>query len=30
MSEYPISIKIEPLKEGGYLASSSVLHGLIA
>lgn len=30
MSEYPISIKIEPLKEGGYLATSSVLHGLIA
>jgi len=30
MSEYLIPISIEPLKEGGYLATSSVLQGLIA
>jgi len=30
MPEYPIPIKIEPLEEGGYLATSPVLHGLIA
>jgi antitoxin HicB len=30
MSEYLIPITIEPLKEGGYLATSSVLQGLIA
>ena len=30
MSEYLIPISIEPLKEGGYLATSSSLQGLIA
>ncbi len=30
MSEYLISISIEPLEEGGYLATSPVLQGLIA
>ncbi len=30
MSEYLIPITIEPLEEGGYLATSSVLNGLIA
>jgi len=30
MSEYLIPITIEPLEEGGYLATSSVLQGLIA
>jgi len=30
MSEYLIPISIEPLEEGGYLATSSVLRGLIA
>lgn len=30
MSEYLIPIAIEPLEEGGYLATSSVLQGLIA
>lgn len=30
MSEYLIPISIEPLKEGGYLATSSVLPALIA
>lgn len=30
MSEYLISIKIEELKEGGYLAKSDDLQGLIA
>ena len=30
MSEYSIPLRIEPLKEGGYLATSSLLHGLIA
>jgi predicted RNase H-like HicB family nuclease len=30
MAEYPIPVKVEPLKEGGYLATSSVLHGLVA
>lgn len=30
MSEYLIPISIEPLEEGGYLATSSVLQGLIA
>ncbi len=30
MSEYLIPISIEPLQEGGYLATSSVLQGLIA
>ncbi|MCX5977025.1 MAG: type II toxin-antitoxin system HicB family antitoxin [Coprothermobacterota bacterium] len=30
MSEILISIKIEPLEEGGYLATSDDLQGLIA
>lgn len=30
MSEYLIPVTIEPLEEGGYLATSSVLQGLIA
>ena len=30
MSEYLISIKIEKLEEGGYLATSDALSGLIA
>ncbi len=30
MSEYLIPIKVEPLEEGGYLATSQVLQGLIA
>lgn len=30
MSEYLIPISIEHLEEGGYLATSSVLQGLIA
>ena len=30
MSEYMIPITIEPLEEGGYLATSSLLQGLIA
>lgn len=30
MSEYLVPISIEPLEEGGYLATSSVLQGLIA
>jgi len=30
MSEYLISIKIEKLEEGGYLATSDTLSGLIA
>ena len=30
MSEYLVAISIEPLEEGGYLATSSVLPGLIA
>ena len=30
MSEYLIPISIEPLQEAGYLATSSVLQGLIA
>ena len=30
MSEYLIPVSIEPLKEGGYLATSSLLQGLIA
>lgn len=30
MSEYLIPITIEPLEEGGYLATSSFLQGLIA
>ena len=30
MSEYLIPISIEPLEEGGYLATSSALQGLIA
>ena len=30
MSEYLITISIEPLEEGGYLATSSILQGLIA
>jgi len=30
MSEYLIPLSIEPLAEGGYLATSSVLQGLIA
>lgn len=30
MSECLIPISIEPLEEGGYLATSSVLQGLIA
>ena len=30
MSEYLITITIEPLEEGGYLATSSTVQGLIA
>ncbi|MCF6159085.1 MAG: type II toxin-antitoxin system HicB family antitoxin [wastewater metagenome] len=30
MSEYLIPILIEPLEEGGYLATSTVIQGLIA
>jgi len=30
MPEYLIPISIEPLEEGGYLATSSILQGLIA
>jgi len=30
MSEFLITIKIEPLEEGGFLATSDVLQGLIA
>ena len=30
MSEYLVPLTIEPLEEGGYLATSSVLQGLIA
>jgi len=30
MSEYLISVKIEKLEEGGYLATSDTLQGLIA
>ena len=30
MAEYLIPISIEPLEEGGYLATSSILQGLIA
>ncbi len=30
MSEYFIKIKVEPLKEGGYLATSDELQGLVA
>ena len=30
MSEYLISIKIEELEEGGYLATSDTLQGLVA
>lgn len=30
MSEYFIKIKIEPLEEGGYLATSDELQGLVA
>ena len=30
MSEHLIPISIKPLEEGGYLATSSVLQGLIA
>ena len=30
MSEYFITITIEPLEEGGYLATSSTVQGLIA
>ena len=30
MSEYLIPISIEPLEEGGYLATSLVIQGLIA
>ncbi|MFV9631705.1 MAG: hypothetical protein C00003105_01612 [ANME-2 cluster archaeon HR1] len=30
MSEYLISIKIEKLEEGGYLATSDILRGLVA
>ena len=30
MTEYLIPISIEPLEEGGYLATSSQLQGLIA
>ncbi len=30
MSEYLIPIKLEPLEEGGYLATSQILQGLIA
>ena len=30
MSEYLLPIKIEPLEEGGFLATSDILQGLIA
>lgn len=30
MSEYLIPISVEPLEEGGYLATSPLLQGLIA
>lgn len=30
MSEYLIPISVEPLKEGGFLATSPLLQGLIA
>lgn len=30
MSEYLIPVSIEPLEEGGYLATSPILQGLIA
>jgi predicted RNase H-like HicB family nuclease len=30
MSEYLITITIEPLEEGGYLATSNTVQGLIA
>jgi len=30
MSEYLLSVKIEKLEEGGYLATSDTLQGLIA
>ncbi len=30
MSEYLITITVEPLEEGGYLATSSTMQGLIA
>ena len=30
MSEYLIPISIEPLEEGGYLATSHIIQGLIA
>lgn len=30
MSEYLITIKIEALKEGGYLATSDTIQGLVA
>ena len=30
MSEYLITITVEPLEEGGYLATSSTVQGLIA
>ena len=30
MSEYLIPISVEPLEEGGYLATSHILQGLIA
>ncbi|MCD6539758.1 MAG: type II toxin-antitoxin system HicB family antitoxin [Candidatus Omnitrophica bacterium] len=30
MSEYLVPISIEPLEEGGYLATSPLLQGLIA
>lgn len=30
MSEYLITIKIEPLKEGGFLATSKTIQGLVA
>ncbi|MBN2244572.1 MAG: type II toxin-antitoxin system HicB family antitoxin [Candidatus Aminicenantes bacterium] len=30
MSEFLINIKIEPLKEGGYLATSDTIQGLVA
>lgn len=30
MSEFLITIKIEPLEEGGYLATSDTIKGLVA
>lgn len=30
MSEFLITIKIEPLEEGGYLATSDTIQGLVA